>query len=250
MALFISRTAHSEKQTASVVPGHPPPAPPIFTTPSTSAFIFLTPTSPITAIITTPSPSVGLLSISSVVAISIHHAAHFEAQPAITSSGPPLPSLPILKSPSTFLYILTGSIHPETVLATPVSPFVASFSVSLPSISSVVAISIFPTAHSGAQATMAPSGPPLPILLILKSPSTPTSALLVSTPRITTTATTVSPSIFIPDPPHIHPYHSLFLNQRQPLVRLLPPSPKYINQKNKYFEYAPSNVIKQRLAVK
>ncbi len=68
------------------------------------------------------------------------------------------------------------------------------------SISSVVALSTFRTAHSGTQATLASSGHPSPTPLTFRTPSTSTSILLPPSPHITVIASTASPSN-PPNPP-------------------------------------------------
>ncbi len=71
--------------------------------------------------------------------------------------------------------------------------------IALPSISSVVAVLVFHTTHSGTQAMLASSGPPSPTLLHLRTPSTPTSILTTSSPPIYLVQSDVSKTLHIPN---------------------------------------------------
>ncbi len=97
--------------------------------------------------------------ISSVVALSSFRPVHSDTQATVVSSGTQPLIQPTFSTPSSLRFILASSTCLKPMVATMASPFALMPPLC---ISSVVAISSFPAAHSMAQAIPASSGhPPL-----------------------------------------------------------------------------------------
>ncbi len=162
VALSTLQLDPSGLQATIIVSGSPPPFPmtsKLLSTPTSSSL----PSTPHPPLIATPdSPSgsifITLHYISSVVAISTFHIAHSGQQASLATLGHPLFFQLILVIPSPLVFTPPTQPHQTPTFATIASPSNNSSSSLLPCISSVVALLIFPAAHSSPPVEKVASG--------------------------------------------------------------------------------------------